>query len=326
MAGAIQKLLIGASVIAGTSAIATSPAFAISLTGASVTGVKGVDYFLYERVSNPNSATTDFTVLNNGADLQTVLEGSCSVGGQFIPSKSCKKGEPGGNVELFANSETLSLNAFLGYTKATSLSGNLGSKSITLSSLTAKDWFGSNLDTSYGAKNLANEWFNAALSAYNVNDNLLGLLGLTKAGIFNAALNNGVFQRFSDPNIAYVSQDDATSKLEVGLIGHFNALDLVLGYLDPSDKQLLSFYLQGKPVQASELVKITYDGETKYHYSFSAAKSGLREQGDQVSHTGIYDPQLTSDTETESVPEPSAILGLIGVGGLFAAKRKLQKA
>ena len=330
----IQKLLVGASVAMGVSAIATNPSLAASLTNPKVTGVKGMDYLIYEYVPNPDpTATADFTKLNNNADLATVLQGSCSVGGAFIPSNSCKKGEPRGNVELFANSERLSLDEFLDYTTVTSLTGDVGDKSITLSSLTATDWFGKKLDTKYGVDNLANEWFEAALTSYGITKDVLKTANMfipkipnSKENLFNAFRDNGGFQRFSDPNIAYVDMDDMTGNLEVGLAGHYDAVDLIFDNLTDQQKDLLSVFLQGKPVQAAELVKITYDGETSYHYSFSAPESGLIEQGDMISHTGLYDPELTTNVEVEKAPEPSFVLGsLLAAGGMFAAKRKQKK-
>jgi len=331
----IKKLLVGASVVMGVSAIATNPASAASLTNPMVTGEKGEDYLIYEHVPNLDpTATTDFTRLNNDADLNTVLQGSCSVGGAFVPSNSCNKGEPGGNVELFANSERLSLDEFLNYDTTTSLTGDLGDKSITLSSLTATDWFGETLDTNYGADNLANEWFEAALTSYGITDARLALANQfikdfsisSKASLFDEFLNNGGFQRFSDPNIAYVDMDDMTGSLEVGLAGHYDAVDLIFDDLTDQQKGMLSMVWGDRPVQAAELVKITYDGETSYNYSFSAAESGLLEQGDMMSHTGIYDPKLTSNVEVEEAPEPSFVLGsLLAAGGMFAAKRKRKK-
>ncbi|MEQ8998868.1 MAG: NF038130 family PEP-CTERM protein [Coleofasciculus sp. B1-GNL1-01] len=334
----IQKLLVGASLAVGVSAIATNPASAASLTNPMVTGEKGEDYLIYEHVPNPDpEATTDFTRLNNDADLETVLQGSCSVGGAFIPSNSCNKGEPGGNVELFANSERLSLDEFLNYDTTTSLMGDLGDKSITLSSLTATDWFGETLDTSYNYNgdnlNLANEWFEAALTSYGITDDLLRTANMfmptipnSKESLFNEFRDNGGFQRFSDPNIAYVEMDDMTGSLEVGLAGHYDAVDLIFDDLTDQQKGMLSMVWGDRPVQAAELVKITYDGETTYHYSFSAAASGLLEQGDMMSHTGLYDPELTSNVEVEKAPEPSFVLGsLLAAGGMFAAKRKQKK-
>jgi len=332
----IQKLLVGASVVMGVSTIATHPALSASLTNPMVTGEKGEDYLIYEHVPNPApEATTDFTRLNNDADLNTVLQGSCSVGGAFTPDNSCEKGEPGGNVELFANSEQLSLDEFLNYDTTTSLTGDLGDKSITLSSLTATDWFGEDLDTNYEADNLANEWFEAALTSYGITNNRLNAAHMlfvdsripnSKESLFNQFRNNGGFQRFSDPNIAYVDMDDMTGSLEVGLAGHYDAVDLIFDDLTPSQKAALSGFLGGKPVQAAELVKIDYEGETTYHYSFSAAESGLLEQGDMMSHTGIYDPELPTNVEVEEAPEPSFVLGsLLAAGGMFAAKRKQKK-
>lgn len=330
----IQKLLVGASVGLCVSAIGTNPASAASLTNPMVTGEKGKDYLIYEHVPNPDpEATTDFTRLNNDADLETVLQGSCSVGGAFVPSNSCNKGEPGGNVELFANSEQLSLDEFLDYTTVTSLTGDLGDKSITLSSLTATDWFGEDLNTNYEADNLANEWFEAALASYGITNDLLETANMfipeipnSKTSLFNQFRDKGGFQRFSDPNIAYVDMDDMTGSLEVGLAGHYDGVDLIFDGLTDQQKDMLSVFLQGKPVQAAELVKIDYEGEITYHYSFSAAESGLLERGDMMSHTGLYDPELSTNVEVQNVPEPSFILGsLLAAGGMFAAKRKQKK-
>ncbi|MGA9378138.1 MAG: NF038130 family PEP-CTERM protein, partial [Phormidium sp.] len=66
-------------------------------------------------------------------------------------------------------------------------------------------------------------------------------------------------------------------------------------------------------------------------YSFSATASNLlNDQGpgaDYKSHSGNYEVALRGVvTPPESVPEPSVVFGLIGLGGLLAAKRKQQQA
>ncbi|MBE9128358.1 MULTISPECIES: NF038130 family PEP-CTERM protein [unclassified Coleofasciculus] len=336
MNGTIQKLLLGASMVAGVSAIASSPALAGTLTGASVSGTAGTDYYIYEKVGNQ-------TVRNDSASLATVLQGSCTV----VAGACNPAGSPGGNVELFANSEQSPLSpsnplqavtafkSFLNYNTTTSLTGQIGGKGISLSSLTAVDWFGATnitpvttglsqlpnpilkpilfaqqltaaLDPLYNPSNLATQWFNTALSTYSVP---------SSKELFNTFLLAGGFQRFSDPNISYVNQDDTTGEIRIGLAGHYDALAL-LGF--PPIPAI-------SPIQASEVVKVTYDnGTPQYLYSFTAANSGLTEQGDGHSHNGNYEVTLPGDPPA-SVPEPSAVLGLMAMGGLVAAKRKLKK-
>ena len=321
MAGKIQKVLIGVSVLASVSAIASSPAFAVSLTPTSLTG----NFLIYD-----SDGSNTFQVPYTGLDqAENILKGSCTVNS----ADACNSpGSPTGNIELFAESETgtySSLSAFLN-APVSSLKGTLFGQEITLSSLTGKDWFGSLENTTYGAATLATEWFNAALT----NNGFASLVGTTIAGNgFNAFLNNGGFQRFSDPNLSYVTQETPTSGVLIGLAGHYDATDLLLSGLSPLQKALFlsvrSPDRQGQPIQASELVNVTYAGKTGYHYSFNAAKSGLIEKSDQRSHDGNYEvdplPEAQSVPPTQSVPEPSALLGLVGLGGLFLAKRKLVK-
>ncbi|WP_254011271.1 NF038130 family PEP-CTERM protein [Limnofasciculus baicalensis] len=322
----MKKFLLGASVVAGISGIAGAPAFAGSLTGASVSGVAGTDYYIYKQVGNQ-------TVRDDSASLSTVLKGSCAVAAQ-----ACNPaGSPGGNVELFANSEKSPLSTsnplqvfsalsnFLGYNTTTSLTGQIGGKNITLSSLNALDWFGggaasvktalSTATTSiqrsaainplYNPSNFATQWFENTLSQYS----LLPSTTIGKKTLFNTFLLAGGFQRFSDPNISYVNQDP-DGLIRIGLAGHYDVLSL-LG-------------LPGNtPVQASEVLKVSYDGNpAQYKYGYTAAHSGLTELSDGKSHNGNYELAIQG---AQPVPEPSALLGLITVGGLVVAKRKLNK-
>ncbi len=86
----------------------------------------------------------------------------------------------------------------------------------------------------------------------------------------------------------------------------------------------LKTQLSSKVIQASEVVKTTYEGKTDYGYSFFATQSGLVERGDKLSHTGNYVISLQGiEPIKQKVPEPSIVLGLIGIAGL--AKRKLRR-
>jgi hypothetical protein len=318
MTGKIQKVLIGASVLASVSAIANSPAFAISITPTSLTG----NFLIYD-----SDATNTFQVPYTGlTQAENILKGSCTVNA----ADACDPpGSPTGNIELFADSETgtySSVSAFLN-APVSSLKGTLFGQEITLSSLTGKDWFGPSGNTTYGAATLATEWFNAALT----NNGFASAVNTTIANFaFNSFLEKGGFQRFSDPNLSYVTQETPTSGVLIGLAGHYDATDLLLSGLSPVQKtiflRLRSPDKKGQPIQLSELVNVTYGGKTGYHYSFNAANSGFTETSDQRSHNGNYevDP-LPPVPPTQSVPEPSALLGIVGLGGFFLAKRKLVK-
>lgn len=303
MVGVVKKFLIGASVAAGMSAIATTPAFAGTLTGATIGGTAADDYYVYD------SNTTDtFLVPSNAANVQKVLSGNAA--------------SPTGNVELRRSSEQANFD----FTKNTTLTGQIGGKDITLSSLTASDWTGA----------FANKWYSAAL-VENGFASVLNNAAVYVSG-FNKFKNNGGFQRFSDPNISYVNQDDSTGQISIGLAGHFDATDLLLAGLTQQEKGMFfsmrSADKQGKAIQASEIVKYTYDGKTDYLYSFLATNSGLVNGvgpgADGKSHNGNYEVKMpgskaVSAPGLQAVPEPSSVLALIALGGIFASKRKLMK-
>ncbi|MCC5657633.1 NF038130 family PEP-CTERM protein [Nostoc sp. XA010] len=283
-----QKLLIGASMAIGVSYLATVPAQAGTLTSATIGGTAASDYLVYD-----SNATNTFKVANTSENVQKVLSGNAA--------------SPTGNVELAASSEQ----AGFDFTKNTTLTGTIGGKTLTLSSLTSDDWFGvGQTTTTYGLNNLANTWFNQALSSNSITSPLLTAFGYTQQTLFNSFLTKGGFQRFSDPNISYVNQDDTSGLISIGLAGHFDAAPL-LGL--PSNQ----FF----PLQASEIVKYTYGGKTDYLYSFKATKSGLLELSDGISHSGNYEV-----VPPAAVPEPSVMLGLLGVAGVFATQRKFKKA
>jgi hypothetical protein len=300
-----QKLAISASMVIGVSAIATIPAQAGTLTGATIGGTAATDYLVYD-----SNATNTFAVPNSQINVQKVLDGSAV--------------NPTGNVELAASSEKAGFN----FSKNTTLQGQIGGKDITLSSLTASDWTSSYQGTTFGQY-----WFNQALASNGFGS----LVGTTiGTGFFNSFSSNGGFQRFSDPNVSYVNQDDTSGLISIGLAGHLNATPLLLPYFDQYANSLsdpfvkavansLKTQLANTPTQASEIVKYTYNGVTDYLFSFKATKSGLTELSDGISHSGNYEVSIKGVPPT-AVPEPSVVLGLIGVAGVFVTQRKLKKA
>ena len=296
-----SKLLVAASLLV-SSTIAIAPAQADSLRNATIGGTAASDYLLYD--SNSTN-----TFLNPSASLQTIL------GGNAI--------NPTGNVELAASSEK----AGFDFTKNTTLNGTIGGRTISISSLTASDWSSTYKGTTFGQ-----HWFDSALNA----NGLGSMVGTTNGTtLFNIFKNNGGFQRFSDPNISYVSQD-AGNMINIGLAGHYDASSLFTKSIDQyvnstalsKNQQAtmagLKKQLSGKMIQASEVVKTTYEGKTDYGFSFTATRSGLVERGDQLSHTGNYVISLQGiEPVKKKVPEPSIVLGLITLGGL--ATRKLRR-
>lgn len=322
MTGIAKKLLIGASVVAG--AMAASPAFAGSIKDASLGGTAPSDVLMY-------CANGGFTEVCNSS-LSDILDGDSS--------------SPGGNVELAASSEKSGFN----FSKYTSLTGKLDGRDITLSSLTQDDWGGG----------FAEKWFGEAWTANGLNSKFNDT---EKSLAFNIFMNDGGLQRFSDPNISYVNRDRATGKVNIGLAGHYQASTLFTKSLDKQiatlDQQIAAqnviisrrtsttaqklaaqaqknvlttlktsatntkSKLAGTNIFASEIVKVTYEGQTQLLYSFNATQSGLTAKDDGLSHTGNYEVSVTG---TKDVPEPTTMVGgLMALSGMFAAKRKARK-
>ncbi|CBN56638.1 MULTISPECIES: NF038130 family PEP-CTERM protein [Kamptonema] len=123
MAYLVKQFLISASVLVGLGAIAPASSLAASITGATIGGTAA--YLTYS-----SNGTNTFTVANTQANVQAALDGDSS--------------SPGGNVELFSNSEqspispaniSQSFNAlynFLDYNQYTSLSGQIGGQDTVL--------------------------------------------------------------------------------------------------------------------------------------------------------------------------------------------------
>ncbi|MDX2097400.1 MAG: NF038130 family PEP-CTERM protein [Leptolyngbyaceae cyanobacterium bins.59] len=296
MLRSIKRIAIGTSMALGASAIAVIPAFAqSSLTGISMGGSQPGDYKVYD-ANGTNTLLVTPSLLN----VQKVLDGNAT--------------NPTGNVELAGSSELSTFN----FLKNTTLTGTIGGKSLTLSSLTAQDWFGPTLNTAYGADTLATSWFNNFLTKAG-KGSLVGTSSAASA--FNLFGQLRGFQRTSDPNISYVNQDDS-GLIRIGMAGHF---DLKAFYSNPTSGFSPFASLLPDGFQASEVVKYTYNGKTDYLYGFSATRTGLTEGSDGQSHSGNYEVTIQGVASTP-VPEPSAMLGLAAIGGLFAAaKRKVLK-
>ena len=293
----LKYLSAGALSLVSLGALSSAPAIAASIIVTSTDGTAPTDYLVYDA-----NGTNTFEVAKTLANIQNVLGGDAA--------------SPTGNVELRARTEKPEFDPTkpefdpTAFTKNTTLSGAIGGKSITLSSLTASDWATANYNDS--GKTFGKYWFDQALT----NNGLSAVVGTPTAdAIFGSFVSNGGFQRFSDPNISYVNQNDTTGLISIGLAGHYDATSLLFAVV-PSNLQPL---LAGKTIQASELVKYTYDGQSGYLFSFSATQTGLVELKDKVSHSGNYEVTL------RPVPVPAAFVGIAIAGAIGAAKLKRSK-
>lgn len=192
---------------------------------------------------------------------------------------------PGGNVEL---------NKMAG-APATTLTGTLNGNAVTLSSLTLADW-------TANSNALADAYISSAwTAAYGTS---IGALLPTARTLF---FSTNAYQRVSDPNISYVLLDN--SDLKVGLAGFLDAStflgSLVAGY--PGAPAV------PKDAQASEVVKVTYNGVTTYMYGFNATASNVASA--DGSFSGNYEV-------SRNVPEPG-VLSLLGLGlaGAYLRRR-----
>ena len=237
--------------------------------------------FSSRRIANTSLIGNDFIFHNADpdTDLDILLMGDAN--------------NPGGNVELFASSETV------GFTGArTSIAGTSNGTDILISSLTADDWG----DGSAFGLQWFGDFIQAAIQPMYHNT----LLNNLEFWYGRFVANDGR-EIFSDPNIAYVNPVSGTDDIAIGLAGRLDSRDRILEVLP-----LLDLFLNPPEVgiSASEIVRVDSNGETHYLYSFIPTSS------DPILNSAIY--EVTFTPSPASVPEPGALLGLLVVGGAIA--------
>lgn len=212
----------------------------------------------------------------------------------------------GGNIELYTQSDGASAVDFANADKV-SLTVDFGAgNTVVLESLNGQDWFNDGLsyNTSYGANNLANQWFGDLV------DELGNVSASQEVELFNTFRDAGGFQQLSDPNVSYVEQNGA--EVTVGLGGFIDVrprfLQLaVASGIDPVTAN--SSVPNG--LQVSEVVII--DGVASY--GFEATDSGVRFDDGVDSYSANY--------EVSNVPEPSSsLLSIIGLSALTLRRKR----
>lgn len=266
------------------------------------TSVTGTDTSIY-------SESGGVLTLDPSAPLPIVLQGSASAAG--------------GNIELFASSDSASFDnpapgsPFQSTSPTVLTVGFPANCTVEIRSLNGDDWFTDSAgayNTSYGASNLANQWFTDFLGAMIAQGTALvpSLVVGSETALFNTFVSNGGFNNISDPNVSYVSisGNDAT----VGLAGFEDASNEVASNLGIDSSLLSMLFPTG--IQVSEVAIIG----NRAAYSFSAVNSGVNLFDPLNSYTGTY--EVTALNAVTKVPEPSSIVLSLTALLLAGSRRK----
>ncbi|MFW6358483.1 MAG: NF038130 family PEP-CTERM protein [Chroococcales cyanobacterium] len=264
-----------------------------------------IDSAAAANLTNVQFNTTDFKTFN----YSTITSSDVNAA-----KAALEDSDPLTNVELWTSSEFPTANV--------GFSGNLGSHNVTVESVTSADWqvFGQQWKTDFLA---AYPEINAVL-----NQPVPNFGPLTVNNVLDQLVSTGI-PRSGDPNVGAFTLDDATGEFQLDLIGHLDLRPVIQTQGLWTGNTVLDSLVASFPreIQISEVAKVTIDNDVHYAYSFNATPTGIVAADDGFSHSGLYSWKYSPEPTTEKVPEPSAMLGLIAIGGLFAAsKRKSQKA
>ncbi|MGB3189328.1 MAG: NF038130 family PEP-CTERM protein [Limnoraphis sp.] len=304
MSGLLNKFVVGASVIVGMSAV-------VAPAQAGVMGMNGSDYATYTHNS-----------------------GNLWVGGEGAAINALTDGDMTTNVEL--GYETENDNAIAGFTAVA------GDYTVNVSSVTDAEFL-----------TFQDQWVADLLDAYAplkaVWDNLAAPVQTVAKSVFTDVVGSG------DVNVAEFSLDE-TGAVSMQTMGFFDlkprvnmmiaeaksqaiqklaedefeflpestALEIASGIVNNQVNPFLGALDQIDALQISEMAKVTINGQSEYVYSFNATNSGFVAKDDGMSYSGVY--AWNKAGETAAVPEPSTMLGLMAVGGLFAAAKRKKNA
>lgn len=359
MATSLKKLLIGTSVAVGMSAVASLPAKAASFDFDN----SETNYATYTHNSNnlwiQGNETAAISALTDG-NLQTNVElnytnetNSSSVGFTATAGKHTAKVSSVTSTEFNAfQGEWLNglLNAYQPLKNVWSASSAVF-QDVALGVFKSSVGFGDpniaefSLDST-GAMSMKTLGFfdlkpkvNTLIGAYSntqINSPLSqanAALATVNQGI-STIQNNNVYKSLT--SVPY----NSLSPSQKGALNDFNTqlstlntqkttLTAGIATLTAAKQQVDSFTtaLNGiQNLQISEIVKVELNGVSEYVYNFNAENSGFVALDDVAgkSYSGVY--SWSKAGTTAAVPEPSTILGLMAVGGLFgAAKRNANK-
>ena len=308
-----NSILIAASLIG---CFSFAQVFAQSFpTGATASGSFGSDYWIYGDVAPKDGVLEAYTTgVSPVTPLQAISDSA------FTPLYA------GGNVELFANSDSSGFvdpaagGAFANAAHTTLSVGLASGRNVVFSSLNGTDWFdtGGAYNLAYGASNLANQWYQDFL----VNSGALGL-NITAFGqeqtVYERWRDGGLFSRLSDPNISYVYESGGILNFALGgFIDESPRLRVAL--VEAGMGALLGFVPDG--IQISEAVLL--NGQA--HFGFTAEDSGVSYDDNLLGLDAgncllLVDSYTGSYQFSASMPEPSSMmLSLLGL--LFLIRRR----
>lgn len=356
----LRHIFIGTSVVATLSA--TAPALAGSLTNPTITG-READYALtggatLEEVLQGSCETAATCDPGGNVKLMAPYE-------EFLKLRLSSDLEEyinyGGDQQDLDDIKSVYEVMFLDR-GSTSLSGTLNNgKEITISSVTSADLYGESavqavlgniyesqsnpfdpgfFDPLYDSSSLMAQRQAAILSALNF-EAVTDANGLDEAA--KTELKQHLFQldfmAGTGGTVSYVNQDD-DGVIKVGI-----ANDLESSIPDSLSTWLQAYCLEAScngvseadlsllpsEVELSGLVKVTYDGKTEIISNlYSTNNDGLILAEAIFPQNHNYQVNIQGDPlenpPVEKVPEPSAILGLMAVGGAMSVRRKLKKA
>ena len=355
----LRHIFIGTTVVASLSA--TAPALAVSLTNATITG-READYTLtggatLEAVLQ-GSCETAFTCDPGGnVKLMAPHEEFLNLTLSSLVDEYINYG--GDQQDL--NDIKSTYEAMLLNNGSTSLSGILNNgKEITISSVTATDLYGESavqavlakiydpqsnpfergfFDPLYDSSSFMAQRHSAILSALNF-EAATDANGVDEAA--KTELKQHLFQldflAGTGGTLSYVNQDDdGVIKLGIandlkssipGFLGRW--LQVYCIETECNGTGVADLSLISSEVHLSGLLKVAYDGKTEIISNlYSTNNDGLILADAIFSENGNYQVNIQGDpldNPVAKVPEPSAVLGLMAVGGMLSVRRKLKKA
>ncbi len=342
-----SKIALTALLTAGLGVISLSPAQANDLKNAKIGGSAASDYLLYD------SDGTN-TAVNQSATLNRILSGNAAnpTGNIELAASSEKKG--------FDFSKTTTLEGTIGgrsivLSSLTSDDWNSSYQGTTF----GRHWFNQALSnnglSAIASTSFATELFGVFQNSGGfqrfsdpnisyVNQSATGEIKVGLAGHSDARpLFSPLISQVLNPKVSLLQNQ--LQQLDMGIRqvesqlaqplsaptglairGQLNQMKLQRSTLASALNQVktLQSTALANPIQMSEVVKYSYNGVTDYAFSFTGTRSGLVEKSDGQSHDANYEVTIQGPPPI-SVPEPTVLLSLAGLGGWAALKRRQSK-